>query len=602
MLSTSYRPLSCVCVVILVIFCGAARADTPVGGNITADITWAGTILVYSNVVVRSPATLTIEAGTVVRLTNNVGIAANAGGHVIVGGTAAQPVTFSRMASTFTRWGDLAATGSGATLTIRHARIERGRVRASNGGTTLLEDSELSLMTSSGIIGGNGGALFTVRRCYVHDYEDIDLINTRTLAEDSLFERADSDIFELQNSPPGSILRRCTFRTSLNDNSDGVDMNGCRNVLIDSCRIYDVTDKGISSGSALSASDPTSFGLVVTNTLIYNADTAIGIKDQGTASLFNNTIAAVANGIRVYQKFTGEGGYVTNGANNLIWNVAAAILEEDDGTVLTRFSDIQGMNFPGIGNISADPLWRDPVAHDYRLGQRSPCAEAGESGADIGIVYPVGGLPGTPARVRAMPANVTNVLLYWTAAGGASTYIIERAVGAGPFNRIASIPASMTNHVDAGLAPGTYNYRVLATNFIGASFENEIFAVTVFEDDDADGMADTWEDQNGLDTGTNDAAGDLDGDGYSNLQEFLAGTRPNDMDSLLRLSILAEGGQAVLTFQRAAAKSYTLQSRGALANSPWVNGLEIPAEPNDSFFSITNAVGGAARFFRLSVP
>src|SRR6185369_13500642 len=129
-----------------------------------------------------------------------------------------------------------------------HALITRGRVRANSGATTLVEDSELSDVTTTGIIGGSGGALFTVRRSYVHDYEDIDLGSTKTLAEDSLFERANSDIFELQGSPSGSILRRCTFRECLNPNSDGIDMNGCIGVLIDSCQVYDVTDKGISSG------------------------------------------------------------------------------------------------------------------------------------------------------------------------------------------------------------------------------------------------------------------------------------------------------------------------------------------------------------------
>jgi hypothetical protein len=126
----------------------AAAADTPVGGNINEDTVWSGTLLVYSNTTVRSPATLTIAAGSTVRLANNVGIVANAGAHVLVDGTAGQPITFSRTDTTFTRWGDLNATGAGATVTIRHATIERGRVRASNGGTTLLEDSELSQMSS----------------------------------------------------------------------------------------------------------------------------------------------------------------------------------------------------------------------------------------------------------------------------------------------------------------------------------------------------------------------------------------------------------------------------------------------------------------------
>ncbi|MCP4868225.1 MAG: PKD domain-containing protein [Proteobacteria bacterium] len=47
-------------------------------------------------------------------------------------------------------------------------------------------------------------------------------------------------------------------------------------------------------------------------------------------------------------------------------------------------------------------------------------------------------------------------------------------------------------------------------------------------DDDADGMADTWETDNGLDpTDPGDAPLDNDGDGLTNLEEFEAGTDPN---------------------------------------------------------------------------
>ncbi len=47
-------------------------------------------------------------------------------------------------------------------------------------------------------------------------------------------------------------------------------------------------------------------------------------------------------------------------------------------------------------------------------------------------------------------------------------------------------------------------------------------------DDDGDGMADTWETDNGLDPGDpSDAGEDPDGDGLTNLEEFEAGTDPN---------------------------------------------------------------------------
>lgn len=45
-------------------------------------------------------------------------------------------------------------------------------------------------------------------------------------------------------------------------------------------------------------------------------------------------------------------------------------------------------------------------------------------------------------------------------------------------------------------------------------------------DDDHDAMGDAWEAENGLDPTVDDAAGDADGDGYTNLDEYLLGTDP----------------------------------------------------------------------------
>src|SRR6185369_921060 len=101
----------------------------------------------------------------------------------------------------------------------------------------------------------------------------------------------------------GSIIRRCTFRHALGNNTDAVDFNGTSGVLVQDCLIYDVSDKGISLGAAGTGGAADS-NITISNCLIYSVDTGIAIKDGTTAGLFNNTIVSSPYGLRLYQKFT----------------------------------------------------------------------------------------------------------------------------------------------------------------------------------------------------------------------------------------------------------------------------------------------------------
>jgi hypothetical protein len=58
------------------------------------------------------------------------------------------------------------------------------------------------------------------------------------------------------------------------------------------------------------------------------------------------------------------------------------------------------------------------------------------------------------------------------------------------------------------------------------AFENPVFA-----DTDKDGMDDAWETAHGLNPALNDRNSDLDGDGLTNIREYLLGTNPNSADT-----------------------------------------------------------------------
>lgn len=101
-------------------------------------------------------------------------------------------------------------------------------------------------------------------------------------------------------------------------------------------------------------------------------------------------------------------------------------------------------------------------------------------------------------------------------------------------------------------------------------------------DDDNDGLPDTWEATYGFDpfsaTGHDGAAGDPDGDGLTNEQEFNAGTSPIDAGSALRvLEIATSGADVIVTFTSVATKSYRLERKTDLLDASWTPVTDVIA-------------------------
>jgi sialidase-1 len=88
-------------------------------------------------------------------------------------------------------------------------------------------------------------------------------------------------------------------------------------------------------------------------------------------------------------------------------------------------------------------------------------------------------------------------------------------------------------------------------------------------DTDGDGISD-YERINGLDQGADDSAGDLDGDGRTNLFEFRAGTMANDPESVFRVESAALTDQELeLIWTTVPGMLYTVEGSSALSGG-WV--------------------------------
>jgi len=157
----------------------------------------------------------------------------------------------------------------------------------------------------------------------------------------------------------------------------------------------------------------------------------------------------------------------------------------------------------------------------------------------------------------------------------------------------------------SGMTSGQHFIQVLF-NGDGLNLEaSRLVNVTVtgVTDADGDGLPDSWETQFGLDpndsTGVNGANGDGDGDGFINIQEYLAGTNPQNPESLLRITQLSNGGRRV-TWESVPGRNYQVYSAPEITYAFEPISAAITAFQGTTSYT-NNAPLTAREFYRVRV-
>jgi hypothetical protein len=172
----------------------------------------------------------------------------------------------------------------------------------------------------------------------------------------------------------------------------------------------------------------------------------------------------------------------------------------------------------------------------------------------------------------------------------------------------ASFTVLTANSISGSFANATNGSRLVTSDGFGnflVSYGGTALVLGDFKavDTDGDGLPDWWE-QTYFGSVTGATAGaDSDGDGLSNLQEFLAGTVPTDSSSALRIvAILTSGPDILIRFSSASGKRYLVEYKNGLSDTSWSTLMDnIPG--NGSILQIIDP--GAAslprRFYRISL-
>ena len=163
-------------------------------------------------------------------------------------------------------------------------------------------------------------------------------------------------------------------------------------------------------------------------------------------------------------------------------------------------------------------------------------------------------------RIYRLKTGVLTVDVATAVSIGAVTQVVVYAEG-------KVVSTGVTAEVDlAGFGAGPLRLQAQAWDDLGRSTLSEIVTVRLFTDADADGVSDQWEYEHfGVFTNHNGLV-DVDGDGVSNYDEFIADTQPTNDQHYLSMSAIEQGMS--VSFISSADRWYRLQfNDGTLLDS-----------------------------------
>lgn len=169
-------------------------------------------------------------------------------------------------------------------------------------------------------------------------------------------------------------------------------------------------------------------------------------------------------------------------------------------------------------------------------------------------------------------------------------------------NGQTNVPATVTNVVDIS-GGKDHSMALISVAPLGGGGGGMVAGVVELGVDGS--VPQTWLEKNGVESDTLDK--DVDGDGLTAMEEYVAGVDPNDASSTFRIvAVSTESGASVVSFESAADRVYTLEVLTDVTTGVWTEVAgQVGVAGNGSTLTLTDATPSAGPHYyrvRVSIP
>lgn len=381
-----------------------AEPRVAVSGTLAgASSTWQGVVNLTGNVTVPAGHTLTIQPGTLV-LVNGVasgtaGVSITVNGSVQSLGTEAAPVSITTADATL-NWGQI-RHATAQPSTYAYTFVTKGGRAPGEGHTgtgPLFRMNTSTIDFQNCVLGDLFSGATAVGKIMMADGSALtfaDSIFTRArmgpeIASTSLvFDRGyildmngpdDADGIYLHSAGGREMtLRNSVLAQGDDDAVDTLDSN----VLIENCILRDWPNpnedaKGVSGFHG---------DVTLRRCLVVNTFAGASTKSSGPLSILrldHCTVVSIDKGVSAATKANAAAGNINIYMTNCIVRAADPMHSDfgPDRFVSVTYSNT-GETWPGVGNITDDPMFANPGGNDFTLLAGSPCIDAGDPAAPV---------------------------------------------------------------------------------------------------------------------------------------------------------------------------------------------------------------------------